>query len=241
MPPQAQLLDLHNHTRASYDACVTSADYERAHAAGRFDVVAITDHNRVCGARRLAERAPFQVIVGQEIDTAQGELIGLFLAEPVPPGLSALEAATRIRGQGGLVYLQHPFRRLGSRSLSRSARHELHGRGLIDVVEAANGAPFSALANRRAAAWARLAGLPPGAGSDAHEPSAIGSCLVRVPAGPVTAATLPELLRRGTIVERRRSAATLAEKVRWRTASAVRVRLGREPRRRRRPYRDDPR
>jgi len=110
--PGRQLLDLHNHTHHSYDAQIQAADYERAHAAGLVDVVAITDHNTITGALELRERASFPVIVGQEIDTADGELIGLFLEEPVPAGLPAIETAERIRAQGGLVYLQHPFYRL---------------------------------------------------------------------------------------------------------------------------------
>ena len=84
-----ELVDLHNHTDRSYDAVNRLEHYERAHAAGRFDVLAITDHNRVDGAFDARERASFPVIVGMEIDTADGELIGLFLQEAVPPGRPA--------------------------------------------------------------------------------------------------------------------------------------------------------
>ncbi len=96
-PVGRQLLDLHNHSDRSYDASNTLADYERAHAAGRFDVVAITDHNRIDGALAFAAAASFPVIVGMEIDTAEGELIGLFLEETIPTGLPASETAERIR------------------------------------------------------------------------------------------------------------------------------------------------
>ncbi len=87
VPEGFELLDLHNHTHRSYDAVNRLEDYAAAHAAGRFDVLAITDHNVVAGALELARDAPFPVIVGQELDTADGELIGLFLQEAVPPGL----------------------------------------------------------------------------------------------------------------------------------------------------------
>src|SRR6185437_7604547 len=87
--PGRQLLDLHNHTHHSYDAQIRPADYQRAHAAGLVDVLAITHHNTIAGALELRERASFPVIVGQEIDTADGELIGLFLEEPVAAGLPA--------------------------------------------------------------------------------------------------------------------------------------------------------
>lgn len=228
------LLDLHSHTHRSYDAQIRPADYERAHAAGLIDVIAITDHNTIAGALELREQAGFPVIVGQEIDTADGELIGLFLEQAVPAGLGAIETAERIRAQGGLVYLQHPFYRLVRARMRGPVREELRGRGLIDVVEAANGGPFTAEANGRALAWARASGLPHTASSDAHEPSMIGTCLVSVPAGPVDAAALPGLLRTATPLDRRPSAATaLAVKAAGRIGTALRVAAGREPRLRR--------
>ena len=103
IPDGWTLLDLHNHTHRSFDAVNRPEDYARAHARGRFDVLAITDHNRIDGARELAAVAPFPVVVGMEIDTADGELIGLFLDEAIAPGRPARETATLIREQGGLV------------------------------------------------------------------------------------------------------------------------------------------
>ena len=232
--PGRQLLDLHNHTHHSYDAQIRPADYERAHAAGLVDVVAITDHNTITGALELREQATFPVIVGQEIDTGDGELIGLFLEEPVPAGLPAIETAERIRAQGGVVYLQHPFYRLVRGRMRDTVREELRGRGLLDVVEAANGGPFTAVANARALAWARAAGVPHTASSDAHEAAMIGTCLVSAPAGPVDAASLPALLRAAAPVDRRPPAATaLAVKAAGRVGTALRVAAGREPMRRR--------
>ena len=232
--PGRQLLDLHNHTHHSYDAHLRPADYRRAHKAGLIDVVAITDHNTITGALELREQAGFPVIVGQEIDTADGELIGLFLEAPVPAGLPAIETAGRIRAQGGLVYLQHPFYRLVRGRMRDTAREQLHGRGLLDIVEAANGGPFTAAANARALAWARACGLPHTASSDAHEATMIGTCLVSAPAGPVDAASLPALLRAATPVDRRTSAATaLAVKAAGRIGTALRVAGRREPPRRR--------
>jgi predicted metal-dependent phosphoesterase TrpH len=233
-PPQR--VDLHNHTHHSYDARLTPSDYRRAHEAGLIDVVAITDHNTITGALELREQASFRVIVGQEIDTADGELIGLFLTEPVPAGLPALETAERIRAQGGLVYLQHPFYRLVHGRLGAAAREELRGRGLIDIVEAVNGGPLTAAANARALAWARACGLPHTASSDAHEPLGVGTCVQLVPPGPVDAATLPGLLRAGRMIDARPPAAlAFGVKAAGRVATAIRVTAGREPLRRRRP------
>jgi predicted metal-dependent phosphoesterase TrpH len=231
-----QRLDLHNHTHRSYDARLTPSDYRRAHEAGLIDVVAITDHNTIAGALELRERASFPVIVGQEIDTADGELIGLFLTEPVPAGLPGLETAERIRGQGGLVYLQHPFYRLVRGRMRDAVREELRGRGLIDVVEAVNGGPLTGAANARALAWARACGLPHAAASDAHEPFAIGTCLQLVPAGPVDASSLPGLVRAGRMIDRRPPAAlAFGVKAAGRLATAGRVLAGREAMKRRRP------
>ena len=233
--PGRLLVDLHNHTFHSYDAQNRLADYERAHRQGRVDVVAVTDHNTIAGALELREQATFPVIVGQEIDTADGELIGLFLETAVPPGLPAAETAERIRAQGGLVYLQHPFYRIVHGRMRAEAREQLRGRGLIDVVEAANGGPLAAADNARALAWARACGLPHAASSDAHEPAAIGTCVSSIPAAAVTAASLPGLLRAGTTVDRRPPAAiALARKAAGRTGTALRVLAGREPLRRRR-------
>jgi predicted metal-dependent phosphoesterase TrpH len=230
------LVDLHNHTHHSYDAQNRLADYERAHGQGRIDIVAITHHNPFAGALALRAEASFPVIVGQEIDTADGELIGLFLDEPVPAGLAAVETAARIRTQGGLVYLQHPFYRIVRGRMRPAAREELRGRGLIDIVEAQNGGPLAAADNARALQWARACGLPHAASSDAHEPAAIGTCVSSVPAAAVTAASLPGLLRAGTTVDRREPAAVaFARKAAGRTATAMRVLAGREPVRRRRP------
>jgi hypothetical protein len=233
--PGRLLVDLHNHTHHSYDAQNRLADYERAHAQGRIDVVAITDHNTIAGALELHAQASFPVIVGEEVDTADGELIGLFLTAPIPPGLPAVETAERIRAQGGLVYLQHPFYRIVRGRMRPQAREELRGRGLIDIVEASNGGPLAAADNARALRWARACDLPHAGSSDAHEPRAIGTCVSAVPAGAIDAAALPALMRRATIVDRRPAAVVaLAVKAAGRAGTAVRVLAGREPRRRRR-------
>ena len=241
VPEGFELLDLHNHTHHSYDSVNRLEDYAAAHAAGVFDVLAITDHNVITGALELAREAPFPVIVGQELDTADGELIGLFLHEAVPPGLSAFESAVRIREQNGLVYLQHPFYRLIRHRLSRATIDALLTRGLVDVVEVANGGPFTARANERALRWAETAGVPQGAGSDAHEPPDIGTCVVAVPPGPLDAASLRERLRAGAVVDRRRaSLAIVATKTRLRLLPSVSGRLRGQPRRSRLPDQPHP-
>jgi predicted metal-dependent phosphoesterase TrpH len=226
------LVDLHNHTVHSPDSRNRLRDYERAHARGRFDVVAITDHDTIAGALEFRERSSFPVIVGQEIATADGELIGLFLETPLPSGLEAIETAERIHAQGGLVYLQHPFYRLIRGRLGPVVREQLCGRGLVDIVEARNGGPWAAAGNARALQWARTWGLPHAASSDAHEPAAIGSCLSVVADRHVDAASLPGLLRGATVIDRRSPApVAVARHVAARARSSLEARLGRDPHR----------
>jgi predicted metal-dependent phosphoesterase TrpH len=236
LPEGYVLLDLHNHTDRSYDAVNRLEDYERAHEAGRFHVLGVTDHNRIDGALDLAERASFPVVVGMEIDTLEGELIGLFLREPVPVGLGAIQTAERIRAEGGLVYLQHPFYRLVRKPLVPAVREELVARGLVDIVEVRNGGPFTGPFDARARAWATVKGLPGAAASDAHEPPDIGQCTTAVPPGPLEPASLVERLRAGVIVDRHRSSVLqIATKARYRFFAEIPRRVRREPRRLRFP------
>jgi hypothetical protein len=236
IPAGYVLLDLHNHSDRSYDASNTLGDYERAHAAGRFHVLAITDHNRIDGALDFAGRASFPVVVGMEIDTSQGELIGLFLTEPVPARLGVLETAEAIRAQGGLVYLQHPFYPLIRKPLTATVRESLAAAGLIDVVEVRNGGPFTGPFDRRARGFALAKDLAAAGASDAHEPPDIGRVVTAVPPGPLTAAALPERLRQGIVLDRHRSSvAQVATKARYRFFAEIPRRLRREPPRQRLP------
>jgi predicted metal-dependent phosphoesterase TrpH len=231
-----ELYDLHNHSDRSYDAVNRLEDYERAQDAGRFHVLGITDHNRIDGALDFAERASFPVVVGMEIDTAEGELIGLFLRDPIPPRLRAVETAEAIRSQGGLVYLQHPFYPLIRRPLPARVRDDLAARALIDVVEVRNGGPFTGRSDARALAWGHARNLPIAAASDAHEPPDIGRCVTAVPPGPPDPSSLVERLRHAMVVDRHRSSVLqIATKARYRFFAEIPRRLRGQPRRRRFP------
>ncbi len=100
---------LHVHTDFSYDSNITIEQLARFCEEQRFGCVAVTDHDSIEGARRLASMTDVNVIVGEEVTTSEGHLIGLFLTEWIRPGLSALDTAKAIRAQGGLVLLPHPF------------------------------------------------------------------------------------------------------------------------------------
>ncbi len=173
-------VDLHSHTMWSGDSTTTPEELEEAVLAAGLDVLCVTDHNAVRGAQELAGRLPCRVIVGEELRTHAGEIIGLFLTERVPFGIPPAEAARRIRAQGGVVYIPHPFDPL-RRNLAEAALVELVDDGLVDALEVFNAKTALPSLNERAAAFARDHDLRAGAGSDAHVPDAIGAAYVEMP------------------------------------------------------------
>lgn len=179
-PPGTVRVDLHSHTMWSGDSTTTPDELRAALADCRLDVVCITDHNAIAGAVELADDLPCRVVVGEELRTAAGEIIGLFLDERVPTGIDYAEAAKRIRDQGGLVYVPHPFDPM-RRNLSEPALYELAEAGLIDAVEVINAKTSLESLNRRAREFADEFDLAHGAGSDAHVPLALGAAYVEMP------------------------------------------------------------
>jgi predicted metal-dependent phosphoesterase TrpH len=174
-------VDCQLHTVWSGDSTTTLEQLASRVVAVGLDVVCITDHHTIEGARRAAERGiGARVVVGEEVRTRSGELIGLFLSERIPYVLAAEEVATRIRHQGGLVYAPHPFDRhrrgVGERGLA-----DLAAGRCLDVVEVFNAKTREAGDNERAAAAARRLGLPAGAGSDAHDPEGLGAAYLEMP------------------------------------------------------------
>jgi predicted metal-dependent phosphoesterase TrpH len=173
-------VDLHSHTMWSGDSTTTPEEIEEAVVESGIDALCVTDHNGIRGAETLAAQLPCRVVVGEELRTHAGEIIGLFLTEHVPFGISPREAAERIRAQGGLVYVPHPYDPM-RRNLAEPAMIDLADAGLLDAVEVFNAKTSLAHLNERAAAFAADRGLPGGAGSDAHVPEAIGAAYVEMP------------------------------------------------------------
>ena len=173
-------VDLHSHTMWSGDCTSTPDELEEAIADAGIDVVCITDHSTTNGAKELSSSLPCRVIVGEELRTGAGEVIGLFLEERLPFGISHVEAATRIRAQGGLVYIPHPFDPT-RHCLREEALHELLDAGLVDALEVFNAKTSLQSLNRQAAALAEARDLPGGAGSDAHVPEAFGAAYLEMP------------------------------------------------------------
>lgn len=181
--PGSALADLHMHSRHSWD-CTTPIDelLDSALAAG-LGALAVTDHDTIAGglearARAVERGLPLNVIVGSEVKTAaDGEIIGLFLHEEVPPKLTFAETIERIRAQGGLVYVPHPFDRFHT---TPDRALLLEHIGEIDVLETSNARLWLQRDNRAAERFASEHGLRRGAGSDAHVPAGIGTAALRL-------------------------------------------------------------
>jgi predicted metal-dependent phosphoesterase TrpH len=168
-------LDLHCHTSASFDSLSRPEAVVRAAAARGLTHLAITDHERIDGALVARRFAPdgLTVIVGEEIRTADGDMIGLYLDEAIPPGLAAAETAARIRAQGGVVGLPHPFDRFRFSGAARPAADLEALLSLVDYVEAHNARVIGG-GNIRAAELAAERGLSSVAVSDAHTVLEVG-------------------------------------------------------------------
>jgi predicted metal-dependent phosphoesterase TrpH len=175
-------VDLHMHTDHSPD-CATPVEVLLETARDRgLGAIAITDHNEVSGAleaRRIAEgMEDLKVIVAEEVKTAeQGEVIGLFLEEKIPRGMTMAETIAAIRAQGGLVYVPHPFDRFHS---VPDYEHLIDIVEEIDVLEVFNPRVALTAFNEEAERFARKYRIVPGAGSDSHVAQGLGSVRVRI-------------------------------------------------------------
>jgi predicted metal-dependent phosphoesterase TrpH len=169
-------VDMHVHTMWSGDSTTTPDELAAGVAASGVDVVCITDHNAIGGAVELAASGALgcRVIVGEEVRTTAGEVIGLFLTDRIPFGLKPDEAAERIRSQGGLVYIPHPFDPM-RHCLEEGALRRVAGAGLVDAIEVINGKTSLESLNARAAEVAAQLGVAAGGGSDAHVGEAVGA------------------------------------------------------------------
>ncbi len=176
-------VDLHMHTDHSSD-CATPVEVliETARDRG-LGAIAVTDHNEVSGALAAAEVAEdmddFKIIVGEEVKTAeQGEVIGLFIKEKIPRGMTMTETIAEIRRQGGLVYVPHPFDRMHS---VPDYEHLLDMVEEIDLLEVFNPRVAISSFNEEAERFARKYNIIPAAGSDSHVAQGLGSVRVRLP------------------------------------------------------------
>jgi len=170
--------DLHIHTSSSFD-CHMAADEIIARCLGKgINCIAITDHGAIEGGLQVQKLAPFKVIVGEEVRTAEGEIMGLFLKEAVPNGLPLIESAVRIKAQGGIVGVPHPFDPFrGLKRTSQNLESLLH---YLDLLELFNSRSLIFDGAGQARRFCLEHKLPGSAGSDAHTPGEIGTSWVEM-------------------------------------------------------------
>ncbi|UCE59501.1 MAG: PHP domain-containing protein, partial [Phycisphaerales bacterium] len=169
---------IHTHTDYSYDSNISLQTLARFAESERFGCLAVTDHDTIEGALRLRSMTDAKVIVGEEITTRDGHLIGLFLKERIPPDMSAHETVRAIRAQGGLVFLPHPFVKMFGCGVGKLA-WELAD--VVDAVEVNNAQNLRRIPEQRAHDLADQFNLPAYVGSDCHIASSIAPCYQVMP------------------------------------------------------------
>jgi predicted metal-dependent phosphoesterase TrpH len=217
------LCDLHMHTSWSPDCAVDPADLVMHAAAIGLGAIAVTDHNVFGGAletKELARDHELVVIPGEEVKTdGQGEVIGLFLREEIPRGLSFPDTLAAIKEQDGLVYLPHPFDRMHSIPDPATLQRHLAD---IDIFEVYNARLLFEAYNDEALRFARKYNLTMGAGSDAHVLQGVGTGAVRMRAFEGPEEFLLSL-RAGQVLRRPRSLVYL-QSLKWMAQAKERVR-----------------
>lgn len=176
-------LDMHVHSQHSRDSVIPVDRIVDVWEQKRLYSV-VCDHDTIEGSKRackgiraLSPDAP--LILAEEITTADGELIGLFLNEEIPPGLTAEETVDIVHGQGGLLLVPHPFCRYRSRAIRREVLMRLVGE--IDIIEGYNARNVDDEDNNEAIKFAESYNRPISVGSDAHIPIELGKVWIEVP------------------------------------------------------------
>jgi predicted metal-dependent phosphoesterase TrpH len=134
-------VELHTHTNFSHDSLLNKWFYLLMLKLRKINVIGITDHNEIMGAikfKNFLEKFNIRVIVGEEIFSDKGEIIGLFLKEKIKLGLSPRETMLAIKEQGGIVYIPHPYdkKRYKTVLVEEEIKNNVD---LIDIIEMHNG------------------------------------------------------------------------------------------------------
>ncbi len=172
-------VELHCHTYHSSDSLMLPQDILLACDRRGIDRVAITDHNSMAGAFEAHALDPGRVILGEEILTMEGEILGYFMTEEIPEGLHPLEVVERLKEQRAVISISHPFDPTRGCRWSRETLMALSP--YIDAIEVLNARCWSARPNDEAVVFAHQANLYGTAGSDAHAPSEVGRAFLQLP------------------------------------------------------------
>lgn len=196
------LTELHCHSNWSRDCDVSLTTIIERCAARNISVIALTDHNEIAGAQELQQMAPdwLTVIAGEEIATAEGDVIGLYLKEKIEPRQPIDVTIKEIRRQGGLVLLPHPFDRIRREAVGAAVLDRI--KDDLDAIEVYNSRCLWPADNRLSAAYARRHGLTAFVGSDAHVAREYGRSVVALTARPTDAASFKKLLTSGRLIKK---------------------------------------
>lgn len=188
-------VDFHTHSVASPDGAITKNQYKAMLEQGKLDCIAVTDHNTISMALELSAELGDKVIVGEEITTEQGEVIGLFLSEEIPAMLTLEDTIGRIKAQGGIVYIPHPFETVRKGVSAHDLVRVVHD---VDIVEVHNGRAVFQNRSSDALKWAEECGVLGAAGSDSHGVTGWGRTYTMLSAMP-TRENLLELMKTATL------------------------------------------
>lgn len=199
-------IDLHTHSIASRDGGIKPKQYRKALQKGLLDCVAVTDHNTIVAAKLLRKELGKAIIVGEEISSLEGDIIGLFLKEKVEAGQSAIETVKAIKEQGGLVYIPHPFETI-RKGLTSVALQKI--KDYVDIVEVYNGRAWAQNRAREAATWATLNEKAHAASSDAHGSRGLGHSYTFIDSAPAPDNLVAALHSHAKLVTKRAPVHTL--------------------------------
>lgn len=170
-------VDLHTHSIVSPDGGISESEYEEVLEKGKLDFIAITDHNRIDFAEKLHKKSGGKIIVGEEISTQSGEVVGLFLKKRIEPGLSVQKTVEEIHAQGGLVSIPHPFDML-RRGIGELALLDVLSE--VDIIEGFNARLILRWQNTKAREFAFKNNIIVSSVSDAHTIHGLGMSYVLV-------------------------------------------------------------
>ena len=171
-------VEVHSHTYFSGDGFATAETFTKQCWKKHLDCVCITDHDTIEGAMQFAEQAPIRIIVGEEVTTGQGDVIGLFLKEEIPAHLGIETTIERIKTQGGIVYLPHPFDEFRKSAVKLNDAEKV--KNGIDVIEIFNSRTFNPKYNVMASEFAQENDIIVAVGSDAHHPLELGNSYMQM-------------------------------------------------------------
>ena len=174
-------IDFHTHTACSYDAFTTIRQLEKFFRKHPDFVLAITDHNEIEGALEAKKRFGDQIIVGEEIKTRHGEILGLYLSQHIEAGLDVETTIDKIRQQKGLIGVPHPFKRHGNSDSPLAEEFLYNFVDQFDFIEVFNARNRTAGANSKAMQFAEEYNKPQTVGSDSHAVYELGHTYVTIP------------------------------------------------------------